>query len=89
MKIQSLIWNSDLVGYVITLNDNRIVQVQFELNENALHGDYNTYSACIDKQNDYSLDLTDEEEEFIIDYIKNNKEIRNKEIELNLTIDKD
>lgn len=62
MNIAKFEWNEYLVGFVATLDDGRKVQVQFEKEQNRLHADFGTYSAVIDKENDYGLNLSDEEE---------------------------
>jgi hypothetical protein len=87
LELTDIEWDDNLVGFVITLIDNRIIQIQYELQTNRLHGDFGTHFAHIDKVNDYGLDLSDDEEEFIKDYIKHNKEIIRKGIELDKQIE--
>lgn len=79
IKIVDMEWNSDLAGFILTLNDNRKVQIQFD---DRLRADYGTNYPIIDKQNCYGLAITDDEEEQIEEYILTNKTIRAKAEEL-------
>ena len=82
IEVSEVEYNDDLNGYIVELKDGRIVQVQFERETNRLHADYNTYFAFIDKENDYGLDLSDEEEELFYDWLRNNEVIQDKIKEL-------
>ena len=63
MEIKSIERNDDLQGFIVTLSNNKIVQIQYELNTNRLDADHNTHYPVIDKQNEYGYDLSDTEEE--------------------------
>ena len=82
IEVSEVEYNDDLNGFIVELKDGRIVQVQFERETNRLHADYNTYFAFIDKENDYGLDLSDEEEELFYDWLRNNEVIQDKIKEL-------
>lgn len=82
IEVADVEYNDGLNGYIVELKDGRIVQVQFERETNRLHADYNTYFAFIDRENDYGLDLSDEEEELFYDWLRNNKDIQDKIKEL-------
>lgn len=82
IEVADVEYNDGLNGYIVELKDGRIVQVQFERETNRLHADYNTYFAFIDKENDYGLDLSDEEEELFYEWMSNNKDIQDKIKEL-------
>ena len=82
IEVSEVEYNDGLNGYIVELKDGRIVQVQFERETNRLHADYNTYFAFIDKENDYGLDLSDEEEELFYEWMSNNKDIQDKIKEL-------
>ena len=85
IEVSEVEYNDDLNGFVVELKDGRIVQVIFERETNRLHADYNTYFAFIDKENDYGLDLSDEEEELFYEWMSNNKDIQDKIKELDAT----
>ena len=76
IKFKNVEFNEYLNGFVVTLSDERIVQVQFEIEENCLSADFGMYSALIDETNDYGLDLSDEEKEMFLVELKNNKEVK-------------
>ncbi len=82
IEVADVEYNDGLNGYIVELKDGRIVQVQFERETNRLHADYNTYFAFIDRENDYGLDLSDEEEELFYDWLRNNEVIQDKIKEL-------
>ena len=82
IEVSEVEYNDGLNGYIVELKDGRIVQVQFERETNRLHADYNTYFAFIDKENDYGLDLSDEEEELFYDWLRSNEVIQAKIKEL-------
>ena len=82
IEVADVEYNDGLNGYIVELKDGRIVQVIFERETNRLHADYNTYFAFIDKENDYGLDLSDEEEELFYDWLRNNEVIQDKIKEL-------
>lgn len=79
--IKDVEYNNDLFGFILTLKNDKIVQIQFTLETNRLHADYNTHYAHIDRQNDYGLDITEDEESVINDFIRYSAEIQNKCIE--------
>ena len=82
IEVADVEYNDGLNGYIVELKDGRIVQVQFERETNRLHADYNTYFAFIDRENDYGLDLSDEEEGLFYEWMSNNKDIQDKIKEL-------
>lgn len=82
IEVSEVEYNDDLNGFVVELKDGRIVQVQFERETNRLHADHGTYFAVIDRENDYGLDLSDEEEELFYEWMSNNKDIQDKIKEL-------
>jgi len=91
MEIKSIERNDDLQGFIVTLSNNKIVQVQFELNTNKLDADYNTHYPIIDKVNEYGYDLTEAEAEdfeawLCAQWAKRDTEIRNyaEELDANL-----
>ena len=63
MKIKSIERNDDLRGFIVTLSNNKVVQIQFELNTNQLDANCDTHCPTIDKENDYGYNLTYREEE--------------------------
>lgn len=80
--IKEVEYNNDLVGFILTLKNGKIVQIQFERERNRLHADFNTHFAHIDKENIYGLDLTDFEETLVNEFIRYNDEINEKIKEL-------
>lgn len=82
IEVSEVEYNDDLNGFVIELKDGRTVQVQFEKETNCLHADYETHFAVIDKENDYGLDLSEDEEDQFKEWMLSNKEIQNKIKEL-------
>ena len=82
IEVSEVEYNDDLNGFIVELKDGRIVQVQFEKESNRLEADYGTYFAVIDKENNYGLDLSDEEEELFYEWMSNNKDIQDKIKEL-------
>ena len=82
IEVADVEYNDGLNGYIVELKDGRIVQVQFEKENNRLDADYGTYFAVIDKENNYGLDLSDEEEELFYDWLRNNEVIQDKIKEL-------
>ena len=82
IEVSEVEYNDDLNGFVVELKDGRIVQVQFEKESNRLDADFGTYFAVIDKENNYGLDLSDEEEELFYEWMSNNKDIQDKIKEL-------
>lgn len=69
LKIVDVEYVDDAYTFVVKLENNRTVQVQFERETNRLHADYGTYHAHIDRVNDYGYDLNEEEEELFKDWI--------------------
>ena len=82
IEVSEVEYNDGLNGYIVELKDGRIVQVQFERETNRLHADHGTYFAVIDKENDYGLDLSDEEEELFYDWLRSDEVIQAKIKEL-------
>ena len=82
IEVSEVEYNDGLNGYIVELKDGRIVQVQFEKENNRLDADYGTYFAVIDKENNYGLDLSDEEEELFYDWLRSNEVIQAKIKEL-------
>ena len=76
LKIIDVEYVEEAFTFVVTLQNNRTVQVQFERETNRLHADYNTHFAHIDRDNEYGYDLNELEEELFIDWIKTCKEIQ-------------
>lgn len=86
--IKSQEFNEDLCGFIIQLVDDRLVQVKFDFCNDVLNGNYHTFKACIDYENDYDLSLNEAETEFFEEYIKTNKEILAKSYELDKEFEK-
>jgi hypothetical protein len=82
LTFKKIEWNDELVGFCAELSNGKAVQIQFDIETNRLHADYNRYTAVIDKQNEYGLDLTDEEEQQVLVLLRTNSEIKSKELEL-------
>ena len=82
IEVSEVEYNDDLNGFVVELNDGRIVQVQFEKESNRLDADYGTYFAVIDRENDYSLDLSDDEEDQFKEWMLSSNQIQTKIKEL-------
>lgn len=82
IEVSEVEYNDDLKGFVVELKDGRTIQVQFEKESNRLDADFGTYFAVIDRENDYGLDLSDEEEELFYDWLRNNEVIQAKIKEL-------
>ena len=81
--IKDVEYNDDLKGFVITLNDDRIVQVQFDKETNRLSADYNRWFPEIYEE--YSAEITEEEEKEILkhkDIIAHAYELDDKEDKL-------
>ena len=77
IKIFDIEYIEDIKTVVVTLENNRTVQVQFEREANRLHADYYTYFAHIDHCSNYSYDLNEEEEEEFNEWIKTCETIQN------------
>lgn len=82
IEVSEVEYNDDLNGFIVELKDGRVVQVQFEKEANRLHADYDTYFAVIDKENDYGLNLSDDEEAQFKEWMQTNIDIQNKIKEL-------
>lgn len=82
IEVKAVEYNDDLKGFIVELKDGRIVQVQFEKESNRLDADFGTYLAVIDKENNYDLDLSYEEEELFEEWLLNSKDIQDKVKEL-------
>ena len=82
IEVSEVEYNDDLNGFIVELKDGRIVQVQFEKESNRLDADYGTYFAVIDRENDYSLDLSDDEEDQFKEWMLSNNQIQAKIKEL-------
>jgi hypothetical protein len=76
-KIKDVKWHDELDGWIITLTDNREIQIQYKKVENKLDGNYYKFLPCIDKENEYGLNISEEEEKEINEYIFTNKKILN------------
>lgn len=76
LKIVDVEYVDDAYTFVVTLENNRTVQVQFERENNRLHADYGTFYAHIDRVNDYGYDLNEQEEELFKEWILTCKEIQ-------------
>lgn len=77
MQKIELEYNDNLEGFIATLENGKIVQIQYELETNKLHADYHTFYPVIDKENDYGFNLSDDEEEAFIKWMKEDKLIKN------------
>lgn len=82
IEVSEVEYNDDLNGFVVELKDGRIVQVQFEKESNRLDADFGTYFAVIDRENDYGLDLSDDEEDQFKEWMLSNNQIQTKIKEL-------
>jgi hypothetical protein len=82
IEVSDVEYNDDLNGFVVELKDGRIVQVQFEKENNRLDADYGTYFAVIDKENNYGLDLSDDEEDQFKEWMLSDNQIQTKIKEL-------
>ena len=82
LTFKNLEWDGDLVGFIATLSNGKIVQIQFELETSALHADCGTYYPHIDYCNSYGLDLTDDETKIVNHLIQANRTILQKALEL-------
>ena len=78
IEVAEVEYNDDLNGFVVELKDGRIVQVQFEKESNRLDADFGDYFAVIDKENEYGLDLSDEEEDRFKEWMLSNNQIQSK-----------
>lgn len=77
-QIKSVEYNDDLYGFVVELNDGRIVQVQYRKESNRLDADYGLHFPHIDRENDYGLNLSESEEELFKDWMDEDKQIQAK-----------
>jgi len=82
LTFKKMEWNDDLVGYEVELSNGKHVQIEFGRETNRLHADFGTFSAEIDRTNEYGLDITEEENDQIYAILKTNEEIKAKELEL-------
>ena len=82
MKIGKKEWNEVLIGYCCETDSGKYFQVQFELEQNRLHADYNKFSPILDLENNYDIDLTEEEKASVITLIKHDRDFLNKAEEL-------
>ena len=76
LKITDVEYIDEVYTFVVTLDGNRTVQVQFERETNRLHADHNTHTAHIDRENEYGYDLNDLEEALFSDWILTCKQIQ-------------
>ncbi|QIC72067.1 MULTISPECIES: hypothetical protein [Acinetobacter] len=76
LKIIDVDYVEEVMTFVVTLENNRTVQVQFKRETNRLHADYNTHLAHIDRCNVYGYDLSKVEEELFNDWISTCKAIQ-------------
>lgn len=80
--IESYEYSSDLQGFVITFKSGSIAQTQFDKETNRLHADFGEW--CLGRYDEYDEgELTDEEEDELYDFIKNNEDVIAKDQELN------
>lgn len=79
MEIVKKEWNDDLVGYCCELDNGKYFQVQFDLETNRLNADYNEYSPVLDTENEYGLDLSDDEIDELKELISSDNEFINQE----------
>jgi hypothetical protein len=82
LKIKDKEWNESLIGYIYTLEDGRTIQVQFEKQRDEGYGGYGKYYAQIYDENEYGLNLSDEEREEFQNLIRKDKGIIKAEEEL-------
>lgn len=75
MKIKNIEFNSDLIGYVVTLEDGREFNAQADREANRLHADFGTYSLC-----EYEPDICDafsnEEKQQIMSHLNSLEEVK-------------
>lgn len=64
--IKDVNYNSDLKGFEVTLNDDRIVYVQFDKETNRLSADYDRWFPMIYRE--YSAEITEEEKKEILNH---------------------
>lgn len=76
LKIIDVDYVEEVMTFVVQLENNRMVQVQFERETDRLNADYNTHFAHIDRSNEYGYDLNELEEELFNDWIHTCKEIQ-------------
>ena len=68
-------WNEYVIGYILTSDDGRSLNVQFEINRNSNHSEPSVI-AVIGAEGDETVDVyTDEEQEEIRAYIVNDDDI--------------
>jgi len=80
--IASYEYNDDLMGFVVTFKSGIIAQTQFDKEKNRLHADFGEW--CLGRYDEYDEgELTEEEEEELHDFIKNNEDVKAKDEELN------
>lgn len=84
LEIKHIEWNEGLCGFVITIQDDRIVQVQFDKITDGMDGRFGQYRAHVDTVNDYVYDLTDLERELFDDWLRVSDIILNEEDELEM-----
>ena len=82
MEITKKEWNDDLVGYCCELDNGKYFQVQFEKEQNRLHADFGEYYPILDTENQYDIDLTENEIETVRSLISKDKEFLIKAEEL-------
>jgi hypothetical protein len=75
LSIKSKEFNEYLNGFCLILSNDKYVQIQFNKNTNPLHADNDSFYAVIDEENDYNLNLNEEEKEQVALLIKSDKEI--------------
>lgn len=71
-------WNDDLVGFCCETEGGKYFQVQFELETNRLHADFNTFFPVLDLVNDYDINVSDAEIEEIKSLISKDKDFLSK-----------
>ena len=85
MKVKSSEYNDDLKGFIVTLEDGRTVQVQFFKVGGTLDADNGLHFPLIDRENDYGLSLTEEEEAEFWEWMHNEPAILAKACEFDST----
>ncbi len=82
IEISKIEENDELCGFICTLSDGRIVQVQFSRETNRLHANYNTHTAHIDDDNEYGLNLTDSERDQFNAFLRSSDLVKAKGLEI-------
>lgn len=70
-KIKTVEFNSDLVGFVLTMDSGRVANVQFEVEINRLDG--NCGEPYLQRYTEYDDDLTEAEDALASDWTEENE----------------